>query len=151
MPSVKRQNRHPRTMSILQWSTPFFPPQKRRIASFLPAVNVGISTTPTTLIILRLNTPINILPIEAVSDDSTPLWSCPPVSPRSAGVVCYPPLWCKDDIPYKSGMQTNNNKPTTTLQDRFGTQPTLHATPSPAMELPFNHPKANPVLRTMPL
>ncbi len=75
-------------MPISSWSTPFFPPQRRCIASFLKVVDVGISTTPTTLVTLQRNTPINTIPNKVASDDGTHLWPCPPVSPRSTGIAC---------------------------------------------------------------
>ncbi len=87
MPLGKRPNRHPRTMPILSWLTPFFH-HKRRIASFLQAVNMGISTTSTTLVTLRWNTPIDTVPDKAASNNGTHLWPCPPVSPRSASIAC---------------------------------------------------------------
>jgi hypothetical protein len=73
------------------WSAmvkPFFPPQKRRIASFLQAVNVGISSLPPSLTPLGWNNTTDRVS-KAISDDGTRLsWSCPVVSPHSAGLEC---------------------------------------------------------------
>jgi hypothetical protein len=100
MPSAKRQNRHPRPISISSWLTPFFPPQKRHIASFLQAVNKGISTTPPTLITLRRNTPsIVTLPITALPNDVLLTWSCPLVSPCHTGALCPFLLYGSKTIP----------------------------------------------------
>jgi hypothetical protein len=118
MPSTKRQNRHPRTMPITSWSTPFFPPQKRCIASFLPVFNVGISTTPTTLVTLRWNTPIDTIPNEAASDNGTHSWPCLPVSPSSAGVACPVLLYGVKTVP---PTRAKRQQETTTQQQHHKT------------------------------
>jgi hypothetical protein len=86
-------------MPVSSWWTPFFPPQKKHITSFLQAINMGISTTPPTLITLRRNTPIDTIPNKAVSNDGMHLWPCPPISPSSAGIACPVLLYGTKTVP----------------------------------------------------
>jgi len=80
--------RWPNTVVVPPWSNPFFPPQKRRIASFLQVVNVGISSLPPSLIPLEQNNTTDKV-LKVIADDGTrPSWSCPAVSPCSAGLEC---------------------------------------------------------------
>ena len=79
MPSAQSPNQHPRIMTILPWSIPFFSTKKRVVGSFLPEVNVGISYAPTPLTIITWNITI---------DDGVHSWACPAVSPHSAGFTC---------------------------------------------------------------
>jgi hypothetical protein len=79
MPSAQSSNRHPRTMTILPWSIPFFSTKKKAVGSFLREVNVGIGYVPTPHTIITRNTTI---------DDGVHSWACPAVSPRSAGFAC---------------------------------------------------------------
>lgn len=79
------------------WSNPFFPPQKR-CPVFLWMINVGISTTPPSLVPLGWNT----LPSGshlAHPNDGMPSWRCPPISPCSAGLVCPVLLYGEATVP----------------------------------------------------
>jgi hypothetical protein len=88
MPSAQSWRRRPTTVVGPPWSNPFFPPQKRCIASFLQAVNVGISSLPPSLIPLGQNNTTDRVS-KAIADDGTRTsWSSPVVSPRSAGLEC---------------------------------------------------------------
>ncbi len=87
---------------------PFFPTTKKPIASFLQAVNVGISTTPTTtLTILQQHTPIAAELIEPVPDIGVHSGTCPPISPRSVGIVCPVLLYAQKCYPQHG---QNDNK-----------------------------------------
>ncbi len=141
MPLAQSSNRHPRTTAIPPWLIPFFPPQKRRIASFLQAINLGISTPPTALVILQWNTPIGGVPDAAASDNGVHSWPCPPISPRSARKsVPLPPLWGEDGAPNESRALTRDNNPTRTLHDRFRTKSPSFATPPLATHHSPSHP-----------
>ena len=67
---------------------PFFPPQKRVVGSFLREVNVGISSAPTPLAILKWNIIIDIISDKYSRNDGMHLWQYPSVSPHKANVVC---------------------------------------------------------------
>ena len=80
--------------------TPFFPPQKRHIAVFLRTVNLGIDTTPPSLVPLGRKTPLGSTSRNGTfPDDGMPSWACPAVSPRSAGLACPVSLYGVKAIP----------------------------------------------------
>ena len=88
------------TMAEPSWLTPFFPPQKRHIADFLRTVNMGISTTPPSLVPLRQKTPLGSTSRNrTIPNNSMPSWTCPAVSLRSAGLACPVSLYGAKGIP----------------------------------------------------
>ncbi len=87
-------------MAEPSWSNPFFPPQKRRIAVFFRTVNMGMSTTPPSLVPLGRKTPLGSTSRNGMNpDDGMPSWACPAISPRSAGLVCPVSLYGAKAIP----------------------------------------------------
>ncbi len=88
-PSASCRSRHCHTMAVPSWLIPFFPPQKRPIASFFQSVNVGTGTDPPSLVPLgRRKSSSSTSTDTAFPDNGTFSWTCPAVSPRSAGLAC---------------------------------------------------------------
>jgi hypothetical protein len=76
-------------MTILPWSNPLFRPKKGRFAIFFEATNGGISTNNTSLHLLPWRTPRwTTAPSDGLTTLPNHLWTCPPTSPCSAGLVC---------------------------------------------------------------
>ena len=78
---------------------PFFFTTKKVVGSFLREVNVGISSAPTPLAILKWNTFTDSVPDMDARDDGMHSWQCPPVSPHDAGVVCPIVLYGAKTVP----------------------------------------------------
>ncbi len=127
---AKRQKRHPHIMTILPWSTPFFSPEKRHIASFLQAVNVGTSTTPQPSLSSDGTPPLSPHPL-ACLPTTISTHGPAPLTARTMQVSSVRSFyWCKNDTPKAIGTPENNDFLTTTLQTRFRIQPSTIATPS---------------------
>ena len=67
--------------------------------SLLREVNVGISSVPIHLAILKWNTFTDSVPDMDAHNDGMHSWQCPPVSPHDAGVVCPIVLYGAKTVP----------------------------------------------------
>jgi hypothetical protein len=68
---------------------PSFQTEKRTIRHFFEAMNGGISTNNTSLNLLPWRTPRQTTaPSDGLTTLPNHLWTCPPTSPCSAGLVC---------------------------------------------------------------
>ena len=69
------------------------------VGSFLREVNVGISSAPTPLAILKWNTLTDSVPDMDARDDGMHSWQCPPGSPQDAGLMCPIVLYRAKTVP----------------------------------------------------